>query len=106
VGVSTWARDDLRGAVFGVATLAIVAASIELRARAARRNGRTVANALYRGRAAIVEHACSPTGRVRVDGTSWAAKSVDAQALQPGEQVYVHDGEGLVLHVSRRAPPA
>jgi membrane protein implicated in regulation of membrane protease activity len=106
VGVAAWARDDLRGAVLTATTLAIAALGTALRERAARRKWRTVAHALYRGRTAVVETGSGPTGRVRLDGTSWTAKSMDGQALQAGEQVYVHDGEGVVLYVSHQEPAA
>jgi membrane protein implicated in regulation of membrane protease activity len=59
---------------------------------------------LHQRRMAIVTHACAPVGRVNLDGTSWMAKSLDDRPLESGECVYVHDGEGLLLHVSRQEP--
>ena len=56
------------------------------------------------GRMAIVTRACAPIGRVQLDGTSWAAKSLDDRQLESGECVYVHGGQGLLLHVSRAEP--
>ena len=63
-------------------------------------------HAMHHGRMAIVTQSCEPIGRVNLDGTPWAAKSLDDRPLQPGECVYVHDGDGLLLHVSRQEPTA
>jgi membrane protein implicated in regulation of membrane protease activity len=54
------------------------------------------------GRIARVTQRCATRGRVTLDGVFWVAVSLDGQPLEPGEQVYVHGGRGLELHVSRR----
>lgn len=104
VGAAAWARAHFSNTVFAVLTLAVLAMEPWIRDRHGRRKGRSGDHALHYGRMGIVTETCAPTGRVRVDGTLWAAKSLDAQAPQPGECVYIHDGEGLVLHVSREEP--
>jgi membrane protein implicated in regulation of membrane protease activity len=64
------------------------------------------AHTLLRGRMGIVTATFCPQGRVTVDGTSWAARSLDARPLEPGEAVHVHDAEGFLLLVSREEPKA
>jgi membrane protein implicated in regulation of membrane protease activity len=88
--------------------LVLVVLSIEpwLLARDKRRSGQDSAHDLHRGRMGIVTLTCAPTGRVTVDGASWAARSVDEDVLQPGECVFIHGGQSLLLHVSRREPKA
>jgi membrane protein implicated in regulation of membrane protease activity len=51
-----------------------------------------------------VTHSCNPTGRVTLDGTSWTARCIDDRGLEPGECVYIHNGDGLTLLVSRAEP--
>ena len=40
------------------------------------------------------------TGRVKINGMEWAARSEDGQVLQPGTRIVVHRVEGVKLIVS------
>ncbi len=102
--VATWAQAHF-GATFAfVMMLAALLIEPWAHERYGRRRGGRGGHALLQGRMGIVTEACSPVGRVRVDGTLWTAKSTGGEELQAGECVYVHDGEGLLLHVSRAEP--
>jgi membrane protein implicated in regulation of membrane protease activity len=75
-----------------------------LEERRTRRLGLNSPYASLRSRIALVTSRCSPEGQVRLDGSIWNALSVDSASLEVGERVYVHDGDGLQLHVSRGRP--
>ena len=96
VGAAAWARVDRRGALSTVATLAFVTV------RCGGANVPLVAKGgPWPTDSTGAERPSSKTPAVRRGG------SVSTQRpLQPDEQGYVHDGEGVVLHVSRLAPPA
>ena len=98
-----WVRSHAESSWFTwlALTMLIVEPFVEQRYSGRRRNS---AHQLHHGRMAIVTRSCSPIGRVNLDGTSWAAKALDDQPIEPGECVYVHDGEGQLLHVSRQEP--
>ena len=69
------------------------------------RSGAYKASSLLRGRRGTVTAACNPRGLIVLDGSIWQAESIDATELSPGDTVFVHGGDGLVLQVSRNAPP-
>ena len=85
-------------------TLAVLAMEPWLHERHTQRRGQGSSHALHRGRMGVVTAACAPDGRISLDGTTWAARSLDHRPLEPGECVYVHGGQGLLVHVSRDKP--
>ena len=90
--------------VFSFLLLAVIALEPWLHERYTQRSGRASPHVLHRGRMGIVTVPCEPTGRATVDGTSWVARSLNQEPLAAGECVYIHDGQGLVLLVSRSEP--
>ena len=56
------------------------------------------------GQVAIVEEAIEPeqTGRVRLDGKIWTARSKSGESIFPGERVVVKDIQGVTLTVERQ----
>src|SRR5512134_3048345 len=103
-GVVSWAGAHISGSAFAILAVALLAMEPWLQERVARRQGKAGSHSLLRGRVGRVSDGCNPTGRVTVDGTVWAARSLDADPLPVGAPVYVHDGDGLVLHVSTSPP--
>ena len=98
-----WVQAHVESRWFTWVALALLVAEPLLVQRYSSRR-KNSAHVLHQGRMAIVTQSCSPIGRVNLDGTSWAAKALDDRPLEPGECVYVHDGEGQLLHVSRQEP--
>jgi len=62
------------------------------------------AHGLHRGRLCTVVDVTADTLRVRLDDTIWAARCLDTEGARVGQQVYVHGGDGLVVHVSKERP--
>jgi len=98
-----WLQSHLSKSWFTLLLLLILLAEPVLHERYVGRRTNS-AHDLHQGRMAIVTHTCAPVGRVNMDGTAWAAQSLDDRPLEVGECVYVHSGEGLLLHVSRKQP--
>jgi membrane protein implicated in regulation of membrane protease activity len=103
-----WLGDHLTDPQQRLVTIAVLVLAPFLQSwadeRAMLRSGASSPFALLRGRRGTVTASCNPKGLVILDGTIWQAESLDAPELRPGESVFVHTGEGLVLAVSRAAP--
>jgi len=98
-----WSQEYIGRFAWVLAILALVAEPW-LEARRASRSGRSSAHSLHLGRRCTVVDVGPGALRVRLDDTIWAARSLDAEPLEVGQQVYVQGGAGLVVDVGRRRP--
>ena len=85
-------------AAVGSAILVDVAETVVLVRRARRRPGAVGAEALP-GRECIVTTRLDPVGRVRVDGETWTARTLDGGVAEQGTMVVVERLDGLQLLV-------
>ena len=98
-----WSQEYIGRLAWVFAILALVAEPW-LESRRASRSGRSSAHGLHHGRRCTVVDIGPGTLRVRLDDTIWAARSLDAEPFEVGQQVYVQGGAGLVVDVGRRRP--
>ncbi len=107
IGLALWlVQGRLSWTTTGVVLAIALLTDAALLEHAGRSKRRACPHGLDQGRMGTVVKLCAPRGRVVLDGTSWAALSLDSAPLQEGERVYVHAASGLELHVSRTPPEA
>jgi len=104
IGVVLYWSQEYIGRFAWVVAILLLVAEPWLESRRASRSGRSSAHSLHHGRRCTVVDVAPGALRVRLDDTIWAARSLDAEPLEVGQQVYVHGGAGLVVEVGRRMP--
>ena len=79
------------------AAIALEIVSVVYGLRWSQRQAPLVGTSTILGLGAVVVEACTPQGKVRVQGETWQARS--EVAVEPGARVRVRSVEGLTLHV-------
>jgi membrane-bound serine protease (ClpP class) len=87
-------------ALLAVASAAVLAFVVNAARRAMHRQPTTGTEGLVGARAVVVED-LAPTGRVRVQGEIWAARTVDGAQVPRGAEVLVVRRDAFLLYVRR-----